>query len=406
VTAAAPAGTRAFERSALRPGDALAVGVVGMRGRRGRSLLTALGIAIGIAAIVAVVGISASAQANVLAALDELGTNYLTIAPGQTIRGGDPELPDGAADRLSRIDEVEAVSTVALLDATVRRSDVTPATHTRGTAVHAASTDLLDTLNRQVAAGRWIDDAIGGLPTVVLGPTAARRHGGTATDGSQLVWLGERWFTVVGILEPLPLQRELNNAALVGEAVAADLFGYEGAPTTVYVRTDPDDIDAVREVAPHTASLFTPDEVEVQRPADALEARAAAQTAFTALLLGLGGVALLVGGVGIANVMVISVLERRNEIGVRRALGATRRHIRIQFLLEAVLQAGAGGLTGVVLGAAITVGYATNQAWPIALPVAGLAGGVIAALVIGGLAGLYPAGRAARIAPAEAVRTT
>ncbi|WP_245930305.1 ABC transporter permease [Allonocardiopsis opalescens] len=389
----------------LTPRDALSVGLLGLAGRRGRALLTSVGIAIGIAAMVAVVGISASSQANLLAVLDDLGTNYLTVAPGQSLSGDEqPQLPTEATARLSLLDEVQAVSGVAQLDATVRRSDRMPATDTRGTVVLAAEPNLLATLNGNLAQGRWLDDAAEGYPTVVLGATAAERHGVSLAGGGQLVWLGEQWFSVVGVLQPLPLAPELDNAALIGTAVAADAFGFAGSPTTVYLRADPDDIETVREVAAVTADPDSPEEVEVTRPSDALEARAATETAFTALLLGLGGVALLVGGVGIANVMVISVLERRDEIGVRRALGATRRHIRTQFLVEAVAQAGVGGIAGMLLGAVITVGYALAMGWPIALPVEGLAGGVAAALVVGALAGLYPANRAARLDPAEAVR--
>ncbi|HVW44025.1 MAG TPA: ABC transporter permease [Amycolatopsis sp.] len=225
-----------------------------------------------------------------------------------------------------------------------------------------------------------------------------------AAHGDQLVWLGDQWLAVVGVLDAMPLAPELDTAALVSPQIPEEKFGYAGSPTTIYVRANPQDIDAVRDVAPATANPASPSEVEITRPSDALEARAATDTAFTTLLLGLGGVALLVGGVGIANVMVISVLERRSEIGVRRALGATGRQVRIQFLVEALIQAGLGGFAGVVLGAIITVGYATGLGWPVDLPVEGLGGGVLAALVVGGLAGLYPASRAAALEPAEAVR--
>ena len=238
----------------------------------------------------------------------------------------------------------------------------------------------------------------------MLGSTAARHQGVDLSQGDQLVWLGDQWFAVVGILDPMPLAPELDGAALIGTAVAEEKFGYGGSPTTVYVRTDPAHVDDVLAVAAATANPGTPQEVTVTRPSDALAARAVTDMAFTTLLLGLGGVALLVGGVGIANVMVISVLERRTEIGVRRALGATRRHIRIQFLVEALAQAGLGGVAGVVLGALITVGYALSLGWPVDLPVEGLTGGVLAALAVGGLAGLYPASRAARLQPAAAVR--
>ncbi|CAO5166355.1 putative ABC transport system permease protein [Frankia sp. AiPs1] len=392
-------------RSVLTPRDALALGVQGLRGRRGRALLTSVGIAIGIAAIVAVIGISASSKANVLAVLDRLGTNYLTITPGQTL-GSDEQaqLPPESVGRLSLLDHVQSVAATAQLGVTVRRTDVVPATNTKGTVVLAAEPDLLSTLNGRLRGGRWLDATPRDYPTVVLGVTAASRQGVDLSAGGQLVWIGDQWFAVVGILDEMPLAPELDNAALISTAVATQKFGYQGSPTTVYLRTSPADINGVRDVAAATADPVSPQEVDVTRPSDAIEARAATDSAFTTLLLGLGGVALLVGGVGIANVMVISVLERRGEIGVRRALGATRRHIRTQFLVEALVQAALGGLAGVLLGGAITVGYGLSMGWPIDLPVVGLAGGILAALVVGGVAGLYPASRAARLEPAQAVR--
>jgi len=405
---AAPETTPAapeLEPSVLKVRDALSVGLMGMLGRRGRAMLTAIGISIGIAAMVAVVGISASSKANVLSVLDQLGTNYLTVTPGTSLGGGSAaQLPVASVGRLSLLDQVQAVSGTAKVDVTVRRSDMVPATNTKGTVVLAANPNLLATLNGQLAQGHWLDAGLGGYPTVVLGKTAAQRQGVDLANGEQLVWLGDQWFAVVGVLEASPLAPELDSAALISTQVATEKFGYTGSPTTVYVRANPEDMDAVQQVAAATANPQSPAEVKVARPSDALEARAATDTAFTTLLLGLGGVALLVGGVGIANVMVISVLERRTEIGVRRALGATRRHVRTQFLVEALVQAGFGGVVGMVLGVVITVAYALSMNWPIDLPVEGLLGGVLAALAVGGLAGLYPASRAARLQPAEAVR--
>lgn len=395
---------RAPAPSRFRVRDVLAVGASGVRSRRARSTLTALGIAIGIAAIVAVIGISASSRANLLSVLDELGTDHLQVTPGQTIAGDEAVLPQEAEPRLSRLDGVEASARAEVVDAGVYRSDLIPDIETKGLSVAATSTDLADTLGLQLRSGRFLDDAGAGLPVTVLGATAAERLGVGAAGVS--VWIGDTWFRVVGVLEPSPIAGELDAAALVGEAIAADLFGAEGSPSTVYLRAVPGGSDAVREAAPSTADPQNPEEVNVTRPSDALAARAAANTAFTALLLGLGGVALLVGGVGIANVMVIAVLERRSEIGVRRALGATRRHVRWQFLVEAVLQAGIGGTAGVALGAVITTAYAASQGWPVEVPVTGLAGGIAAALAIGALAGLYPAARAARLEPAVAVRAS
>jgi putative ABC transport system permease protein len=285
----------------------------------------------------------------------------------------------------------------------VRRSGLIPQAETGGISVLAADPELLATVGGELAAGRFLNQATARYPAVVLGAKAAERLGITAT-GRQ-VWLGDRWFTVIGILRPLALAPEIDRAALVGFPAAEALLGSDGSPGTVYVRADPDQVEAVRSVLPATANPANPNEVRVSRPSDALAARAAANTAFTSLLLGLGGVALLVGGVGIANVMVISVLERRSEIGLRRALGATKGHVGLQFLAESLLLALAGGLTGVVLGAAVTTVYAAGRGWSVVVPAPAMAGGILAALAIGAVAGLYPALRAARLAPTDALRT-
>jgi putative ABC transport system permease protein len=192
---------------------------------------------------------------------------------------------------------------------------------------------------------------------------------------------------------------------MVGFDVAERLLDADRSPTTIYVRADEDQVERTSDVLGATANPEHPEEVQVSRPSDALAARAAAKSAFTALFLGLGAVALLVGGVGIANVMVISVLERRSEIGLRRALGATRRHIAAQFLTESLLLASLGGVAGAALGAAATGLYAFSRGWPAVVPPLALGGALAAALGIGAVAGLYPALRAARLPPTEALRS-
>jgi putative ABC transport system permease protein len=392
--------------SALHPSDLFRVASIGLRSRRLRASLSALGIAIGIAAMVAVLGISESSKAHLLRALDRLGTNLLVVEAGGGFVGKeDPVLPTTSETMLRRIGPVEEVSSVTSVDATVLRTDLAPSDQTGGITVKAADTQLLDTLVGDMADGEWLDEARAGLPVVVLGSLTAERLGITdVRDGIQ-VWLGGQWFTVIGIMEPLELAPDLDTSAVIGRDIAIAELGVAEAPGTVYLRTDPDEVDDVQGVIAPTANPENPDQVEVSRPSDAIEARAAASNAFTALFLGLGAVALLVGGVGIANVMVISVLERRSEIGLRRALGATRRHVSVQFLSEALLLSAAGGFAGVLLGAAVTAVYDTARGWGIVVPVVGLAGGVVAALAIGAVAGLYPATRAARLAPTDALRT-
>ncbi|HET6663571.1 MAG TPA: ABC transporter permease [Acidimicrobiales bacterium] len=404
--ATATGGPARLVPSGLHPGDLFRVASVGLRSRRLRASLSALGIAIGIAAMVAVLGISESSKSHLLAALDKLGTNLLVVEPGEGFIGNeDAVLPITAETMLRRIAPVEDVSSVTSVDATVLRTDLAPSEQTGGITVKAADTRLLDTLVGEMGDGEWLDDTRSRLPVVVLGSVAAERLGISDVGDGVQVWLGGQWFTVIGIMEPFELAPDLDTAAIIGREIATAELGAAETPGTVYLRTDPDKVDDVQAVIAPTANPENPDQVQVSRPSDAIEARAAASNAFTALFLGLGAVALLVGGVGIANVMVISVLERRSEIGLRRALGATRRHVSVQFLSEALLLSAAGGVAGVVLGAAVTAVYDVVRGWEIVVPTAGLAGGIAAALAIGAVAGLYPATRAARLAPTDALRT-
>ncbi len=395
---------RALDSGRVGPLDLARIGLRGLRSRRLRTVLTALGIAIGIAAMLAVIGISESSRASLLATLNRIGSNLLTVTPGQTFLGQSGVFTEEAAGMIRRIAPVEGVSGVSSLSATVRRTDRIPEAETGGIAVQATDLDLLETLNGELADGRFLDAATSQLPTVVLGSVAAERLGIQSLEHPVTVWIDDQWWAVIGILEPLPLAPEIDRSVLVGREVAAALFGSDGAPSSLYVRAADSAIGDVRSVLAATANPANPESVNVSRPSDAIEARAAAATAFTALLVGLGAVALLVAGLGIANVMLMAVLERRTEIGLRRALGATRVHVAAQFVTEAVLLSVAGGLTGTLLGAGVAAAYASAQGWPLAVPALGVAAGVAAAVVVGALAGIYPAVRAAGTPPTEALR--
>ncbi len=394
-----------YDRRRVGLFDLARIGAAGLGARRLRSGLTALGIAIGIAAMMAVLGISESSRADLLATLDRLGTNLLTVSAGDKLFGGSSALPEVAPGMIGRIAPVDNVSAVEDVQASVRRTDLIPEQETSGIAVLAADRSLVATLGGRLAAGRGLDASTEQYPTVVLGAVAARRLGIESVADGALVYLGGTWFSVIGILDPLPLSPEIDRAALIGLPVARELFGATGSPTTIYVRAADAAIDDVRAVLAATANPANPEEVTVSRPSEAIAARAAAASSFTALFLGLGAVALLVGGLGIANVMLMAALERRSEIGLRRALGATRGHIVGQFLTEALLLAGTGGVLGVALGSIVSIGYANSQGWLVSLPIVGLVGGVGMAVVIGAVAGIYPAVRAALTPPTDALRT-
>jgi putative ABC transport system permease protein len=388
----------------LRVSDVVALGLEGMRGRPSRTALSCLGVAIGIACVVAVLGVSASSRAGLLARLDRLGTNLLTVEPGDSAFGERATLPPAAPAMIARLPGVERVAHVGRVAGGVYRNDRVPETSTGGIRILAASRSLPATLGVPVADGVWFTAATERLPATVLGATTARRLGVTDVSGDPRVYLGGQWFTVIGVLGPAELDRSVDTAALVGYPVARERLGFDGAPTVVYERSAD---DAVVGLVPRLAKIANPADpsaVEVSRPSDALAARAAVETAYQDLVLALGGVALLVGAIGIANVMVVGVLERRGEIGLRRALGATRPHVRGQFVTESVLLSGVGGLVGVLLGAGITVAYAASRGWAVVVPPTAVLGGLGASLLVGTLAGIYPAARAARLSPTEALR--
>jgi putative ABC transport system permease protein len=376
-----------------------------MRTRKLRASLSALGIAIGVAAMVAVLGLSASSQAGLLAEIDRLGTNLLTVSNGQSMFGANSELPVAAPAMISRIGPVQQVAQTGATGASVYRNRLIPSTQTGGLVVLAASLDLLPAVGTSVVRGSYLNPATANEPVAVLGAAAATQLGIDQITPGERIWLGGQWFYVGGILAPAALAPEIDTAVLVGFPAAQTYLGFDGHPSKIYVRSATDQVDAVQSVLANTANPADPSEVNVSQPSDALVARAQASSALTGLFLGLGAVALLVGGVGVANIMVISVLERRSEIGLRRSLGSTRGHIRVQFFTEALLLSLLGGAAGVAIGAVATAIYASLRHWSIVVPALAWGGGLAAALVIGAIAGLVPALRAARMSPTEALRT-
>jgi putative ABC transport system permease protein len=393
-------------RSRLRAADVAPLSVLGLRGRPVRAALSATGVAIGVATLVAVLGISASSRAQLIAQIDSLGTNLLTVSPNNAFSGQTATLPARAPAMVSRIGPVLADAATSDLTATVYRNPHIPTVNSQAIAVKAVDVDLMTTVQAHLWAGQFLNAATATLPAVVLGHDAAGALGIDRAGGSEAVWLGSQWFDVVGILDPDPLAPELDRAALVGFPAAHQLLHREAPPTEIYVRTDPASVGAVEAVLASTADPAAPQDAAVTNPADALTARADASAAFQSLFLSLGGIALLVGGIGIANVMVIGVLERRGEIGLRRAMGARRVHVGLQFLGEAATLSVAGGVAGALLGALAVTVYAAIRNWGTSVPPDVLAGAVGVALAVGAVGGLYPAWRAARLSPAEALRST
>jgi putative ABC transport system permease protein len=394
----APASAR------LRPGDLAGLASVGLRTRRLRAALSALGIAIGVAAIVAVLGLARSSQAGLLAEIARLGTNLLTVSDGQTFNGTTAELPVAAPGMIGRLPGVVAVQdTGNVPGVSAYRSPYINPVHTNALTVAASSLGLPAVAGTSVAQGRYLNAASAREPAAVLGAAAAQRLGIDRIWPGMRIWVGGQWFYVVGILGPAALAPEIDSSVLVGYPAAEKYLHFDGHPSQIYLRASDSRVQAVDALLDAQANPENPSEVSVSQPSDVLTAQAAAAGAFDTLFLGLGAVALLAGAVGVANIMIISVLERRQEIGLRRALGATKGQIRTQFLAEAILLAIAGGTAGVTVGAAATAIYAQAKGWAVVIPSEAWAGGLAAAVLIGALAGLLPAIRAARLSPTQAL---
>jgi putative ABC transport system permease protein len=411
ATSGHPTGTAAWAApvpARLRPSDLAGLASIGLRTRKLRAGLSALGIAIGVAAIVAVLGLAASSQAALLAEIRALGTNLLTVTNGQTLTGQPAELPETAPGMIARLPGVTAVQdTGTVTGVDVYKSPLIPSIETNGLSVDAATVGLPAAAGTSLAQGRFLNAATEREPVAVLGAAAAQRLGIDRIRPGMRIWAGGQWFYVTGILNKDTYAPEIDSAALIGFPAAEKYLHFDGHPSQIYVRTVNTQAATTRvdNLLGYQASPENPNQVTVSQPSNALTAQADAKGALDTLFLGLGAVALLVGAIGVANIMVISVLERRSEIGLRRALGATRGQIRTQFLAEAILLSLAGGITGVAIGTAATAIYAHGHHELLVIPLEAWAGGFAAAIIIGAAAGLLPAIRAARMSPTQALWT-
>ena len=407
TTAAPPTAAR------LRPADLAVLAGTGLADRKLRAGLSAAGVAIGVAAIVAVLGLAASAQAALLNEIARLGTNLLTVTNGQTFSGATAELPATAPGLIARLPGVTRVQDTGMVSGvSAYKTPYIPTVETNALSVDASTLGLPAAVGTSLAQGRFLNAATAREPVAVLGATAAQLLGIDRIWPQQRIWVGPggpdgQWFYLTGILKPVPATYvpEINSAVLIGFPAAEHYLAFDGHPAEIYVRTvdTPAATRRVDNLLAAQASPGNPSQVDVSQPSDALTAQADAKGTLDTLFLALGAVALLVGGIGVANIMVISVLERRSEIGLRRALGASKAQIRAQFLAEAILLTLAGGAAGVIAGAAATVVYARTHHEAVVIPPQASAGGLAAAIIIGALAGLLPAIRAARLSPTQAL---
>ncbi|HMR13496.1 MAG TPA: ABC transporter permease [Arachnia sp.] len=389
--------------SRLTLADVVRTAWLGVAGRPQRTVLAALGIALGIASLVALTGAAASNRAQLLAELDAMGADLAVVTPAT---GPDREpvpLPQTAPAGIARQDGVDRVGVFETPPDGLRvyRTDLVPETETNGIAVAVARPDALAAVDAGVASGRWFDDATRGLPVAVLGATAAERLG--LDRAGDRVLIGGRWYGVLGILETAGLAADLDASAILGDRWVRDQLDGDGEIAAIYVRALPGEIDAVRGILAAAANPGSA-VAQVSKLSDLAKARATTDDALTTLGLALAGIALLVGGVGIANTMVVTVLERRGEIGLRRALGARPGQVAAQFVAEAVALSLLGGLAGLALGSVAAAAIAAVAGQPVVLPAEALLAGPCLSVVVGAVAGLQPAVRAARLAPTTALR--
>ncbi|MGH9269022.1 MAG: ABC transporter permease, partial [Acidimicrobiales bacterium] len=411
------AGTSPPDGAGLRPRlasrDLLDECLAGLLARPGRAMLTVLGTVVGVAALVATIGLSKTAGNQIVGRFDELAATDLTVAP-KTGGSGRPVsfLPWDAEERLGRLNGVVAAGTLSDLDLKGQLVRAVPVIDPQGQTefqlpVKAASPGLFGAVRATLAAGRLPDEGHSARAdrVAVLGPNAAGSLHISRIDNQPAIFIGDRLFVVIGLLSNVERQPSLLGAVVIPEGTARREYGLAG-PTSAQVETRIGAVGLISGQAPVALSPGDPSLMKVTAPPEPRRARAGVQSDLNSLFLLLGAVSVLVGAIGIANVTLVSVLERVGEIGLRRSLGAARRHIAAQFLVESTTLGLVGGVIGASLGTLVVVSVAAARTWTPVLEAWVPMGAPLLGGAIGLLAGLYPSARAARLEPVEALRST